>query len=246
MTEEFRWFISMLPMILLRSGAAIICGGIIGIERERRGKSAGFRTNTLICLGSAIYMFTSDLLFLRLGITNTDPTRIGAQIVTGIGFLGAGTIIQSRGTVTGLTTAATIWVVAGIGVLIGAGFPLLGFLCTLLVLMTLVLLVKIEPKLLGKCRFATSDILFNNASGEARGAIATILSDFDIDESKFEVVRVDQSISRLRLTYCDKHPSHHRFLPEIWRIPGMVEMIKNGADQEPASGRPSPSQPSHT
>ncbi len=238
MTEEFSWFVSMLPMILIRSGAAIVCGGIIGIERERRGKAAGFRTNTLICLGSAIYVFASDLLFLRMGITNTDPTRIAAQIVTGIGFLGAGTIIQSRGTVTGLTTAATIWVVAGIGVLIGAGFPLLGFLCTLLVMMTLVLLVKIEPKLLGKCRFVTSDILFNTSVGEARGAIASILADYDIDESKVEITKVDQSVSRLRLTYCDKHPSHHRFLPELWRVPGMVEMIKNGADSGIPAGTP--------
>ena len=82
LAEELSWFVSVLPMILIRSGVAILCGGLIGIERERRGKAAGFRTNTLICLGSAIYMFASDLLFLRLGITNTDPTRIAAQIVT--------------------------------------------------------------------------------------------------------------------------------------------------------------------
>ena len=237
MTEEFSWFVSVLPMILLRSGTAIVCGGIIGIERERRGKAAGFRTNTLICFGSAIYVFASDLLFVRMGITNTDPTRIAAQIVTGIGFLGAGTIIQSRGAVTGLTTAATIWVVAGIGVLIGAGFPLLGFLCTLLVLMTLVLLVKVEPKLLGKCKFVTTDVLFNYGGGEARGAIATILADYDIDESKYEIKKLDAATMRLRITYCDKHPSHHRFLPELWRVPGMVEMIKNGADLGPLSGR---------
>jgi putative Mg2+ transporter-C (MgtC) family protein len=236
MTEEFSWFVSMLPMILLRTGAAIVCGGIIGIERERRGKAAGFRTNTLICLGSAIYVLASDLLFVRMGITNTDPTRIAAQIVTGIGFLGAGTIIQSRGTVTGLTTAATIWVVAGIGVLIGSGFPLLGFLCTLMVLMTLVVLVKLEPRLLGRCRFVTTDVLFNYGGGEVRGAIATILADYDMDESKYEIKKLDEATLRLRITYCDKHPSHHRFLPELWRVPGVVEMIKNGADRGPLSG----------
>jgi putative Mg2+ transporter-C (MgtC) family protein len=226
MTEEFSWFVSVLPMILIRSGVAILCGGLIGIERERRGKAAGFRTNTLICLGSAIYMFASDLLFLRLGITNTDPTRIAAQVVTGIGFLGAGTIIQSQGTVTGLTTAATIWVVAGIGVLIGAGFPLLGVLCTLLVLMTLVLLVKVEPRLLGKCHFVTADIVFRDTGGETRSAIGTILADHDIDASKFEVTDGGEAVSKIRLSYCDKHPSHHRFLSELWRLRGIIEISR--------------------
>lgn len=226
MTEDFAWFISVLPMILIRSGVAILCGGLIGIERERRGKAAGFRTNTLICLGSAIYMFSGEFLFDRLGITNTDPTRIAAQVVTGIGFLGAGTIIQSQGTVTGLTTAATIWVVAGIGVLIGAGFPLLGILCTLLVLMTLVLLVKVEPRLLGKCHFVTADISFHDTGGETRAAIGTILADHDIDASKFEITAGPQAVSKIHLSYCDKHPSHHRFLSELWRLPGIIEISR--------------------
>ncbi len=226
LAEELSWFVSVLPMILIRSGVAILCGGLIGIERERRGKAAGFRTNTLICLGSAIYMFASDLLFLRLGITNTDPTRIAAQIVTGIGFLGAGTIIQSQGTVTGLTTAATIWVVAGIGVLIGAGFPLLGFLCTLLVLGTLVLLVKIEPRLLGKCHFITAEIVFSDTDGETRSTIGSILADHDVESSAAEVSGGDASVSKITLRYCDKHPSHHRFLSELWRLPGIIEISR--------------------
>jgi putative Mg2+ transporter-C (MgtC) family protein len=226
MIEEFSWFVSVLPMILIRSGVAILCGGLIGIERERRGKAAGFRTNTLICLGSAIYMYASELLFLRMGITNTDPTRIAAQVVTGIGFLGAGTIIQSQGTVTGLTTAATIWVVAGIGVLIGAGFPLLGILCTLLVLMTLVLLVKVEPRLLGKCHFVEADIVFHDTGGETRTAIGTILADNDVDASRFEIADTGQSVSKIHLRYCDKHPSHHRFLSELWRLPGIIEISR--------------------
>ena len=100
--------------------ALLISGGLIGIERERRGKAAGFRTNTLICLGSAIYMFASDLLFLRLGITNTDPTRIAAQIVTGIGFLGAGVIMKEGLNIRGLNTAATLWGSAAAGGAAGA------------------------------------------------------------------------------------------------------------------------------
>jgi putative Mg2+ transporter-C (MgtC) family protein len=98
--------------------AAILVGGGIGLERELRGKPAGLRTNILICMGSAL------LMDLSMGITVThggDPGRIAAQVVTGIGFLGAGTILHTRGQITGLTSAATIWVVAALGLTIGAG-----------------------------------------------------------------------------------------------------------------------------
>ncbi len=227
MTEEIRFFTSVLPMVLMRAGTAILCGALIGIERERRGKPAGFRTNTLICLGSAIYMLTSELLFTRMGITNTDPTRVAAQIVTGIGFLGAGTIIQSRGTVSGLTSAATIWVVAGIGLVIGAGFPLIGILCTLFVLMTLILLIKIEPKLLGKCEFISSTVVFTDNGAQTKTVVAALLMEHDIDFSKLDITKIDSHTSKFHLTYCDKHPSHHRFLSELLHIPGIIELSRD-------------------
>src|SRR5687767_6603450 len=95
---------------------AILCGGIIGLERELKNKPAGIKTNMLICLGASLY--TSVSVMASQGIAESghygDPSRVAAQIVSGIGFLGGGTIIQARGTITGLTTAATIWVVAAI------------------------------------------------------------------------------------------------------------------------------------
>src|SRR5690554_2045638 len=107
--------------LLIRLLLAAILGGLIGLEREISGKPAGLRTNILICVGAAL------LTELSLGIglltperPNADPARIAAQIVSGIGFLGAGTIIQARGSVVGLTTAATLWVVAAIGMAVGA------------------------------------------------------------------------------------------------------------------------------
>lgn len=98
---------------------AILAGGAIGLEREIRRKPAGLRTNILICLGSALLM---DLSMRIAGNHAGDPGRIAAQVVTGIGFLGAGTILHTRGTITGLTSAATIWVVAAIGLTAGAGY----------------------------------------------------------------------------------------------------------------------------
>jgi uncharacterized membrane protein YhiD involved in acid resistance len=112
---------------------AVLCGGAVGLERELRGKAAGLRTNILICVGATLFTQLSMDIAGPLG----DPARIAAQIVSGIGFIGAGTILHSRGAVTGLTSAATIWVVAAIGVALGAGAVLEGAGVTLLMLMVL-------------------------------------------------------------------------------------------------------------
>jgi len=106
--------------LLLKLALAVVLGGAIGLEREISGKPAGLRTNILICVGAALLTDVSVALTTipeRVG----DPSRLAAQIVSGIGFIGAGTIMQARGTVTGLTSAATIWVVAAIGITVGAG-----------------------------------------------------------------------------------------------------------------------------
>ena len=134
----------VVPAFLLRCGVAALCGGLIGIERELKDKPAGFRTNILICLGASIYM--SIGLLVPSG--NVDPTRIAAQVVTGIGFLGAGCIIQSGNQVHGLTSAATIWVVAGIGIVAGAGYPVLATIASLIVVITLATLRRVERRLL--------------------------------------------------------------------------------------------------
>ena len=139
MIEDWDQLRPILLPFLVRVGAAAVCGAVIGLERELKGKPAGFRTNILICLGSAIYM-TVGLLLVRASGTNFDPTRIAAQVVTGIGFLGAGCIIQAGRRVTGLTSAATIWVVASIGLVAGAGFPLLAFISSWMVVITLAVL----------------------------------------------------------------------------------------------------------
>lgn len=222
--ESAQLFFDVLPTLLIRLGFAVVCGAMVGIERERRGKAAGFRTNTLICFGSALYMLVAEFVMQYMGTQGVDPTRIAGQVVTGIGFIGAGTIIQSRGTITGLTSAATIWVVAGIGLVIGAGFPWLGFLCTVIVLLTLVLLRKIEPKLLGKCHFVSCDVIFVDDGGRTRAEMSGIFGEHDVDLAKLDVVKEDHKTSRLRFSYCDKHPSHHRFLSELWRVAGIIEI----------------------
>ena len=117
---------------------AVFLGGLIGVEREIRGKAAGLRTNILICLGAAIFTIVSKSL-----AGTGDVTRIAAQVVSGIGFLGAGAIIQDRGGIHGLTTAATIWLVSSIGVCCGAKEYAVAGVSTIIALLVLLVLGKL-------------------------------------------------------------------------------------------------------
>jgi putative Mg2+ transporter-C (MgtC) family protein len=146
--ESWDQLFTILVPFLSRCGVAVLCGAIIGLERELKGKPAGFRTNILICLGAAMYMSVGLLLRYEGEATGADPSRIAAQVVTGIGFIGAGCIIQERGRITGLTTAATIWVVAAIGIISGAGFPALALLSAVIVVTTLAVLGWVEDRFL--------------------------------------------------------------------------------------------------
>lgn len=131
--------------LLLRLTLSCILGGVIGYERQSRRKSAGLRTNVLVCLGSCLIMVLSEALYLNVeGRTNADPARLAAQVVSGIGFLGAGAIMKEGLTVTGLTTAACLWVVAGVGLAVGAGYYSGALFTTALVFATLGTLSRID------------------------------------------------------------------------------------------------------
>ena len=135
--------------LISKLALAILMGGAIGFERQLAGKASGLRTNILICLGSALIMDLSVNLGMSFGDVRVgDPGRIAAQIVTGIGFIGAGTIMQSRGAITGLTSAATIWVVAAIGMTVGAGFFVEALGATAMVMIVLAGLGRVEYRLL--------------------------------------------------------------------------------------------------
>jgi putative Mg2+ transporter-C (MgtC) family protein len=131
--------------LLVKLLLAVLLGGIIGFEREIAGKPAGLRTNILICIGACLLMDMSTRIgLLPDGARIGDPARIAAQVVSGVGFLGAGTIMQSQGVVTGLTSAATIWVVAAIGMTVGAGYYVEGVGAGLLVTFVLAGLGSLE------------------------------------------------------------------------------------------------------
>lgn len=125
------------PGFWFRLGTAILCGGIIGLERQLRGKAAGIRTSILICLGTELFVS----LGATIGGDQADPTRVLAQVVTGIGFLGGGVILAREGSLIGVTSAAVIWVLAALGSLIGLGH--LGA-AIILTLVTVGLLIGVE------------------------------------------------------------------------------------------------------
>ncbi len=174
--------------IILRLLMAVVLGGLIGFERESHNRPAGFRTHILVCSGSALIMMVS-----AYGFTGqfgegfmSDPGRIAAGVVTGIGFLGAGTIMQQRGSVQGLTTAASIWVVSGVGLAVGVGFYLGSAVTTAFVLISLLLLKRTEKRFFSKRRLKRLLVRAVDQPG-LLGVIGIALGDFSVNIRKSEL-----------------------------------------------------------
>ncbi len=149
---------------------AALAGGLVGLEREKHGRPAGLRTNLLVAVGSCVMMIVSEAFYIKYGVYDAestlrlDPSRVAAQIVTGIGFLGAGVILKEGASVRGLTTAASLWTVAGLGMAFGMGFFSLGLIATVLVLVSLTFLKKLDP-IMKKDRFLTLMVTAVNRDG---------------------------------------------------------------------------------
>lgn len=147
--------------VLIRMVAAVVCGGLIGMEREQKRRPAGLRTHMLICLGASMTTLTSQYLLLNLGLF-TDPARLGAQVIAGIGFIGAGTIIVTkRRQVKGLTTAAGLWASAIVGLCCGAGFFLGAITASVLILLAEMLMSKLEWYLVSTARTINVFVEYN-------------------------------------------------------------------------------------
>ncbi|MBU0467480.1 MAG: MgtC/SapB family protein [Candidatus Omnitrophica bacterium] len=134
--------------LILKISLTIVLSGIIGAERELRHKGAGLRTHVLVCLGSTLIAITSIYLFDKYNsITTIDPTRMITGIIQGVGFLCAGTIIRGSSQISGLTTAATLWVVSGIGIAVGSGYYIAAIITSLTVFFVLTITRVIEKKI---------------------------------------------------------------------------------------------------
>jgi putative Mg2+ transporter-C (MgtC) family protein len=202
---------------------AFLCGAIVGFEREKGHKPAGLRTQILICMGSAIFTIASRSP--GLGGAH-EPARIAAQIVTGVGFLGAGSILRDRYQITGLTTAATIWTVSAIGIMVGAGYGTAGILLSIGVLMVLSSFRLVEPRMSGRCQLTSIVLVYRPDRGKTRALVMGA-----IDESHGPVKIVEEKdrpdgLSEMKIEHCERHREHRAFLATLAAQPNVEALEK--------------------
>lgn len=202
--------------------AAFVLSAVIGIERERQFKSAGLRTHILVGLGSALFTLVSAYGFTALGLPSTDPSRIAAQVVTGIGFVGAGVIFVNRGSVVGLTTAASIWVTAAVGMACGAGLPLIAVAGTALHLITVGSLPMAERLLR---RRAESELRVRvTRSGDALGLVLDLVTAGALHARVDDLRRLPDENLELAVHLRGKQQDADRLLAELGTIDGVVSV----------------------
>lgn len=185
--------------IIFKLTLAGILGGLIGLERESLNRPAGLRTYTLVCVGSALAMIVSlDMYFQYYQTVNADPGRIAAQVISGIGFLGAGTIMREGATVRGLTTAAGLWVVACIGLAVGAGLYIPAIATTVLILFILIYFIHFEEKFTGMREYKGLLMLLEDRPGQV-GIIGSILGDLDVLIKNIQLTRLEDNDLEIEL-----------------------------------------------
>lgn len=207
--------------LALRLILSFVLAGLIGLERESAGRPAGFRTHILVGIGSTLIMIVSIYAFPRLGFRSNDPGRIAAQVVSGIGFLGAGTIMREGANVRGLTTAASLWTVAGIGLTVGAGLYFAAIVTTVLVVATLVLLNKLEwSYLMSKNEILT--IIVQDTPGQLAKVFA-VLAKHDVNVHNVQLTTEDEGEARLEMEI-ELAPRTRRvqIIDELVDMPGVL------------------------
>ena len=153
--------------ILARLLLAVLLGGFVGYEREHANRPAGFRTHILVCVGAALVMVTSEYMVRKYSISAVDPARLGGHVVSGIGFLGAGTIIRDGVNVRGLTTAASLWAVSCVGIAVGSGFYAGAAIATIFIFLTLIILKKAERRFPSRSKHREIVVESENIDGRA-------------------------------------------------------------------------------
>lgn len=207
--------------IILRLVLASILGGFIGLDRESTNRPAGFRTHILVSVGSALMMLVS-VDNSRYG---ADPSRIAAQVISGIGFLGAGTILRTGTNIEGLTTAASLWVCAGIGLATGNGYYLGAVITTVIVLFFL-RYSKIFEKTLLKSTFKNIEIIGLTRAGLI-GDIGTLFGRYHIIIKDISITSIEEEISKEELHFTLKLPHNidlNQIIQKLTLIEGIIKI----------------------
>ncbi|QOY37496.1 MgtC/SapB family protein [Anaerobacillus isosaccharinicus] len=200
------FFNSDTATVMTRLVFAAILGGVVGVEREYNRHPAGFRTHLLVCVGACLVMLLAmfgfqDYMEKNAEFVNFDPSRLAAYVVSGIGFLGAGTIIVQGVSVRGLTTAASIWVVAGIGLSIGVGMYIAGIFTTGIVILSLIFLNKVEDSFFKRKKEMQGIVIHAKPGDSTLLSIITILEENHVRVKKIMVERDQSSEIRNLLRY---------------------------------------------
>lgn len=210
----------LIPCIL-----SLIFGGIIGLQREKAERPAGLRTHTLVCLGSTVFTLVSYLGFSPTG--NVDPTRIAAGIVTGIGFIGAGAIFRQGPLIRGVTTAASIWIVASIGMALGVKLYYLAILVTILGFLTLSILKYIEDKIIKLPNYSVKITTSENFSDLDKITALIEKISVNIKSKKYKL----DSANNKKIFTINLHSKDSEFptkiIKELSKLKGIEEIVIN-------------------
>ena len=208
--------------IILRILAAVICGGAIGLERGMKNRPAGLRTYMLVCVGACLIMLTNQYLYQ---VTQTgDPMRLGAQVVSGIGFLGAGTIIVTRhNQIKGLTTAAGLWSSAGVGLALGVGFYEAALIAGFTIFVVLTLLQRLDDRMRSSTRMV--ELYVELAENTSVGDFIRGVRNLDLEISNIQLEH-DGSMERngqslMATVKAKKRTKHHSLMEKIRQINGV-------------------------
>ena len=208
--------------VILRIFVAVLVGGMIGLEREMKSRAAGLRTYILVCVGACLIMLTNQYIYqvFKTG----DPVRMGAQVISGIGFLGAGTIIVTkRNRIKGLTTAAGLWSTAGLGLALGIGFYEAAFTGAFAILPVITLMQKMDDKM--KKNSDRVEIFVEISREYSLGDFLRSLKALDMDAGNFQRERDSETQSEVRAytvtLKLTKRRQHVEVIEEIMKIPGV-------------------------
>ncbi len=219
MNNEIQILMSQGSEIIFKMVAVIIVGGLLGFERQRKGKSVGILTAILVAMGSMIFVHAS-LLFTQQPSVEGDETRIASMIISGIGFIGAGAIMRSKFSITGMASAATIWNLGGLGILIGFGYELLGLVIAVLVFILLRLIPLLEHILFDKRFCMHVDLEVNN---EKLSEVLDFLLEQQISFSEANIAR-NEKISVISINECGME-SRTGIMDSLRHVEGVINIL---------------------
>lgn len=212
---------------LIRVILACLCGLVIGYERSIRQKEAGLRTHIILCMGCAVMTIVSKYGFLdtkEMGL-NVDATRVAANIITGIGFLGAGVIFVRGGSVRGLTTAAGVWATSGIGLAIGSGMYTLGIVCTIILILVQLIIHKLFPTLETLITIELNIRTKNNKEVVKR--IKSLMDEYKVIVNSFKIKKKDTELEIRYNIRMNKHESNDVFMTILAGDEDIIEVSTN-------------------